>query len=160
MLSEKMDSYDKITSLGCDLSKLQSQVDLSMHSIQALQQEQIVLVKAVHRRVPGSGSEGRIMGSSLIPSDPILLLQLHLVHLQFCNNLREVTHTTLLYCNFSYMVHLMEVMILSTVALWFLKWISHVLMALMYTYGSINVHLTSICTPSLLTLELQLHHYT
>jgi peptidoglycan hydrolase CwlO-like protein len=36
-LSEKMDSYDKrITSLGSDLAKVQSQVDLSMRFIQAL----------------------------------------------------------------------------------------------------------------------------
>jgi hypothetical protein len=41
-LSEKMDVYNKhITLLGSDLSKVQSQVDLSMHSIQALQHEQI-----------------------------------------------------------------------------------------------------------------------
>jgi hypothetical protein len=31
-LSKKMDAYDKrITSMGSDLSKVQSQVDLSMH---------------------------------------------------------------------------------------------------------------------------------
>jgi hypothetical protein len=40
-----MDAYDKhITSMGSDLSKVQSQVDLSMRSIQALHHEQIQLV--------------------------------------------------------------------------------------------------------------------
>jgi type VII secretion effector (TIGR04197 family) len=44
-LSEKMDVYDKrITSLGSDLSKVQSQVDLSMRLIQALQNELVLLV--------------------------------------------------------------------------------------------------------------------
>jgi hypothetical protein len=39
-LSEKLDSYDRrITSLELDLSKVQSQVDLSMKSIQVLQKE-------------------------------------------------------------------------------------------------------------------------
>jgi hypothetical protein len=39
-LSEKMDVQDKcLTSLGTDLSKVQSQMDLSMKSIQVLQQE-------------------------------------------------------------------------------------------------------------------------
>jgi hypothetical protein len=37
-LSEKIDSYDKrITSMGSNISKVQSQGDLSMRSIQALQ---------------------------------------------------------------------------------------------------------------------------
>jgi prefoldin subunit 5 len=41
-LSEKMDAYDKhITSMGSNLSEVQSQVDLSLSSIQALQHEQI-----------------------------------------------------------------------------------------------------------------------
>jgi hypothetical protein len=35
--SEKMDAYDKrLTMLGSDISKVQSQVDLSMKSIQVL----------------------------------------------------------------------------------------------------------------------------
>jgi hypothetical protein len=71
-LSENMDVQDKhLTSLGTDLSKVQSQMDLSMKSIQMLQQEQIKLVKAVH--VPGmsgapapAGSDG-IMGPSPTP---------------------------------------------------------------------------------------------
>jgi hypothetical protein len=43
--------------------------------------------------------------------DPVLL-QLHLSHLQCSNNIRVVTHIPLLCCNFHYMIHLMEVMIL------------------------------------------------
>jgi hypothetical protein len=44
-LSLKIDSYDKcLTSLGSDMSKVQSQVDLSMRLIQALQKEQVLLV--------------------------------------------------------------------------------------------------------------------
>jgi prefoldin subunit 5 len=39
-LAAKMDSYDqRFTSLGSDISKIQSQVDLLMHSIQVLQEE-------------------------------------------------------------------------------------------------------------------------
>jgi hypothetical protein len=44
-LLEKMDVYyRRITSLGYDLSKAQSQVDLSMCSIHALQNEHVLLV--------------------------------------------------------------------------------------------------------------------
>jgi hypothetical protein len=50
-LSEKLDSYDRrITSLELDLSKVQSQVDLSMKSIQVLQKE----VAKFH---PGGGDQ-------------------------------------------------------------------------------------------------------
>jgi hypothetical protein len=82
--SEKLDDR-KITSLGSDLSKVQSQVDLSMCSIQALQQEQIVLVKVVHGGVLRSSLEGGIISSSLIHSGPIhlhriLLFKASLVH--------------------------------------------------------------------------------
>jgi peptidoglycan hydrolase CwlO-like protein len=50
-LSEKLDSYDRrITSLELDLSKVQSQVDLSMKSIQVLQKE----VAKFHRGGGGS----------------------------------------------------------------------------------------------------------
>jgi hypothetical protein len=60
-LSEKIDSYDKrIVSMGLDIAKVQSQMDLSMRSIQALQKEQIILVKAVH----GSASSGGVIGSA------------------------------------------------------------------------------------------------
>jgi hypothetical protein len=76
--SEKMVVQDKcLTSLGTDLSKVQSQMDLSMKSIQVLQQEQIKLVKVV--RVPGmggtptSGGSDDIMGPSLTAtsSEPV-----------------------------------------------------------------------------------------
>jgi hypothetical protein len=44
-LSKKMDSYEKcITSLSSDLAKVQSQVNLSMWSIWALQKEHVLLV--------------------------------------------------------------------------------------------------------------------
>jgi hypothetical protein len=67
-LSKKMDAYDKhITSMGSDLSKVQSQVDLSMHSIQALQHEQIQLVQSM--RPSGSTSTPR-MTSGIIGSSP------------------------------------------------------------------------------------------
>jgi hypothetical protein len=43
-LFEKMDLYDKqLTSLGSDIFKVQSQADLSMWMIQALQKEQVLL---------------------------------------------------------------------------------------------------------------------
>jgi hypothetical protein len=58
-LLEKIDSYDKrIVSLGSNISKVQSQLDLSMRSIQALQKEQIILVKAVHGFASSSGIIG------------------------------------------------------------------------------------------------------
>jgi hypothetical protein len=56
---------------------VQSQVDLSMRSIQVLQKEQIVLVKAVHGTGYGgftrSGDDNGIMGSP-IPSGPTQFL--------------------------------------------------------------------------------------
>jgi hypothetical protein len=69
MLSEKMDLYDKcFSSFGSDLSKVQSQVDLSMKSIQALQKEQVLLVQTMnHPRVggfPASRESGGVMGAS------------------------------------------------------------------------------------------------
>jgi hypothetical protein len=69
-LSEKMDVQDKcLTSLGTDLSKVQSQMDLSMKSIQVLQQEQIKLVKAVH--IPGmSGAPAHACSDGIMGPSP------------------------------------------------------------------------------------------
>jgi hypothetical protein len=48
-LNEKIDSYDKrFVLLGSDLSKMQSQVDLSMKLIHALQKEQVLLVQTMN----------------------------------------------------------------------------------------------------------------
>jgi hypothetical protein len=56
-LSGKMDSYEKhITTIGSDLSKVQSQVDLSMLSIQALQKKQVLLLQAINSPGNSSGS--------------------------------------------------------------------------------------------------------
>jgi hypothetical protein len=55
-LAVKMDYYDKrFTSLGSDISKIQSQVNLSMHSIQALQKVQVLLLHAVNPIGPSTG---------------------------------------------------------------------------------------------------------
>jgi hypothetical protein len=55
-LAVKMDSYDKrFTSLGSDISKIQSHVNLSMHSIQALQKVQVLLLHAVNPIGPSTG---------------------------------------------------------------------------------------------------------
>jgi hypothetical protein len=67
-LSMKFDSYDKhLTSLGSNIANVQSQVDLSIKSIQTLQQDQVVLVKsmnAVGSEIPGSNGSSGLMGSS------------------------------------------------------------------------------------------------
>jgi hypothetical protein len=47
-LSEKMDAYDRrLTLMGSNIVKVQSQVDLSMKSIQVLQKEQVLLLQSV-----------------------------------------------------------------------------------------------------------------
>jgi hypothetical protein len=70
--SEKMDAYDKrLTMLGSDISKVQSQVDLSMKSIQVLQKEQVVLLQSVTNSaggaLPSHAGASDVMGSSLMP---------------------------------------------------------------------------------------------
>jgi hypothetical protein len=78
-LSEKLDSFDKrITSMGSDVAKVQSQMDLSMRSIQALQKEQVILLQAMNSTgaVGVSGSNNGVMGSFLatqgaIPTPPV-----------------------------------------------------------------------------------------
>jgi hypothetical protein len=71
-LSEKMDSYDqRLTTLGSDLSKVQSQVDLSLRSIQVLQKEQVLLLKSVHP-AGGGGSLGATNSNSVIGASPTL----------------------------------------------------------------------------------------
>jgi hypothetical protein len=65
-----MDSYDqRFTSLGSDISKIPSQVNLSMRSIQALQKEQVLLLHAVNPIGPSTGpmNGNGVMGSS--PAD-------------------------------------------------------------------------------------------
>jgi hypothetical protein len=63
-LSEKMDSYDKrLTSLGSEVSKVQSQVDLSMKSIQALQKEQGY---SLHQGIIRHGSQIRVGENSAL----------------------------------------------------------------------------------------------
>jgi hypothetical protein len=69
-LAAKMDSYDqRFTSLGSDISKIPSQVDLLMRSIQALQKEQVLLLHAVNPIGPSTGlmNSNGVMGSS--PAD-------------------------------------------------------------------------------------------
>jgi hypothetical protein len=57
-LSEKFDLYDKrLTYIGSDVSKVQALVDLLMRSIQALQKEQILLVRTMQGS-SGSGHQG------------------------------------------------------------------------------------------------------
>jgi hypothetical protein len=73
-LSEKLDSFDKhITSMGSDVAKVQSQMDLSMRSIQALQKEQVILLQAMNSTgaVGVSGSNNGVMGSFLATQDAI-----------------------------------------------------------------------------------------
>jgi hypothetical protein len=51
-LSMKIDSYDKrITTLKSDISKVRSQVDLSMRSIQALQKELVLLLHTMNTQM-------------------------------------------------------------------------------------------------------------
>jgi formyltetrahydrofolate synthetase len=71
-LSEKMDMYDKhLTAFGSEMSKVQSQVDLAMKSIQVLQKEQLVLLKSMNNQGTGSHSGSMestgVMGSSPLP---------------------------------------------------------------------------------------------
>jgi hypothetical protein len=67
-LSEKMDGYDKhFSTIGFDISKVQSQVDMVMQSIQILQKEQVLLVKSI---ADGEGSSAStnsvgVMGTAL-----------------------------------------------------------------------------------------------
>jgi hypothetical protein len=62
-LSEKMDAYDRrLTLMGSDIVKVQSQVDLSMKSIQVLQKEQVLLLQSVTNPV-SSGRLGLAGGS-------------------------------------------------------------------------------------------------
>jgi hypothetical protein len=66
-LAAKIDSYDKrFSSLGSDISKNQSQVNLSMRSIQALQKEQVLLLHAVNPTGTSGGSlnSNGVMGQS------------------------------------------------------------------------------------------------
>jgi hypothetical protein len=66
-ISERLDSFDKcITSMGSDAAEVQSQMDLSMRSILALQKEQVILLQAMNSLgAPGtSGSNCGVMGSS------------------------------------------------------------------------------------------------
>jgi hypothetical protein len=86
-LAERFDSYDKrITVLSYDVSKVQSEVDLSMRSIQALQKEQIMLVKLFNNSgaagLPGSLSSNGVMGVSpgTIPSSAPAPPPPHLSH--------------------------------------------------------------------------------
>jgi hypothetical protein len=71
-LSEKMDMYDKrLTAFGSEMSKVQSQVDLAMKSIQVLQKEHVVLLKSMNNQGTGSRSGSMesigVMGSSPLP---------------------------------------------------------------------------------------------
>jgi hypothetical protein len=62
-LSEKMDAYDRrLTLMGSNIVKVQSQVDLSMKSIQVLQKEQVLLLQSVTNPV-SSGRLGLAEGS-------------------------------------------------------------------------------------------------
>jgi hypothetical protein len=72
-LSKKMDTYDKrITLLGSNISKVQSQVDLSMKSFQVLQKEKVVLLSSVANLaggvLPGHAGASGVMGSSPMQS--------------------------------------------------------------------------------------------
>jgi formyltetrahydrofolate synthetase len=71
-LFEKMDIYDKrITSMGSDLSKVQSQVDLSMRSIQALEKEQVLLVQMIHSGGPAGPSRSQVTAGVMGPSPTV-----------------------------------------------------------------------------------------
>jgi hypothetical protein len=80
-LSEKLDGYDKrFSSIGLDISKVQSQVDLAMRSIQVLQKEQVLLIKSVES-VGGSSTSAHttsgVIGpaptsSSTVPAHPLI----------------------------------------------------------------------------------------
>jgi hypothetical protein len=80
---EKMDLYDRrLTSMCSDISKVQSQVDLSMRSIQALQKEQLVLLQSVNPAgiggVPGPSLNSGVLGTtppSVVHPAPHLLQQ-------------------------------------------------------------------------------------
>jgi hypothetical protein len=68
-LSEKFDSYDqRLTSMGSDVSKVQAQLDLYMWSIQALQKEQVLLVKTMqgssYAGHQGASDSDGVMGAS------------------------------------------------------------------------------------------------
>jgi hypothetical protein len=70
-LYEKFDSYDKrLTSLGSNVSKVQAQVGLSICSIQALQKEQILLVKAMQGS-SNSGHQGATESDGLVGTSPL-----------------------------------------------------------------------------------------
>jgi hypothetical protein len=67
-LSEKLDVYDKrFSSISSDISKVQSQVDLAMHSIQVLQKEQVLLVKPV---AVGGGSSASANSTGVMGPAP------------------------------------------------------------------------------------------
>jgi hypothetical protein len=78
-LLEKLDGYDKrFSSIGLDILKVQSQVDLAMRSIQVLQKEQVLLIKSVES-VGGSSTSAHttsgVIGpaptsSSTVPAHP------------------------------------------------------------------------------------------
>jgi hypothetical protein len=67
-LSEKLDGYDKrFSSISSDISKVQSQVDLTMHSIRVLQKEQVLLVKPV---AVGGGSSASANSTGVMGPAP------------------------------------------------------------------------------------------
>jgi hypothetical protein len=69
-LSEKLDGYDKrFSSISSDISKVQSQVDLAMHSIRVLQKEQVqvLLVKPV---AVGGGSSASANSTGVMGPAP------------------------------------------------------------------------------------------
>jgi hypothetical protein len=71
-LSEKIDAYDRrLTSMGSDIAKVHSQVDLSMKLIQVLQKEQVLLQQPVTNPV-SSGRPGPVRGSGVMGSSPSL----------------------------------------------------------------------------------------
>jgi hypothetical protein len=149
-LSEKMDSYDqRLSSLGSNLSKVQSHVDLSLRTIQVLQKEQVAILKSMNPSVTGgsSGSAGLqgLMGASpveLAPSAP--------------TTPRSSSGDTLpAPQHHQFPVPNMYEMRIDAVGC--LKWTFLALMGQMLVFGLISAQLIFNYMPFHMTLELQLH---
>jgi hypothetical protein len=71
---KKQNIHKRITTLGSDLSKVQSQVDLSMRSIQALQKKHVLLLQTISPGISGaSGSSNGVIGKApATSSSPVL----------------------------------------------------------------------------------------
>jgi hypothetical protein len=161
-LSKKMDSYEKcITSLSSNLAKVQSQVNLSMWSIRALQKEHVLLVQTMNPS--GTSSSVCVLQVELWEHHhhqdwPMLHQHLYHHHHHLCRTTQ--TLATSLYILSRILGCIMGVRSLSIDGSGHLKWIFLSLMGLMLEFGWTSVLHISISIQFHQVLELLLHPFT